>query len=101
MSRLRHVAFVFHDYLFRSQYCFWKRLNIASGRVAFDGGFYYVGFTLVTRLTEGEMNTLAWLVVCLFSFWAGGLMAFLVLGLCNAAAEGERQAEEAAKKARG
>ena len=48
------------------------------------------------------MTTLAWLVICLVSFYAGGAVMLLVLGLCHSAAEGERQADaEAAKRARG
>ena len=40
------------------------------------------------------MTTGLWVIACVVSFYVGGFAAWLVLGLCNAAAEGDRQAEQ-------
>ena len=40
------------------------------------------------------MTTGLWIIVCILSFYAGGAAGWLVLGLCNAAAEAERQNEQ-------
>jgi hypothetical protein len=48
----------------------------------------------------GGMTTGAWIAICVLSFYAGGAVMLGVLALCNAAAEGERQADEIANKNR-
>lgn len=47
---------------------------------------------------EDKMTTGAWIAICIISFYAGGAFAWFILALCRAAAEGERMADEQAKR---
>ena len=50
------------------------------------------------------MITVSYLALCIGSFvvmWIGAIFGWLILGLCNASAEAERQAEQIREAMRG
>ena len=50
---------------------------------------------------EGTMISIFWaFVIGIVALYAGAFLMLVVMGLCNAAAEGDRQAEQAAAKAK-
>lgn len=44
------------------------------------------------------MTTGLWIAICILSFYLGAAFMMFVLSLCRASAEGERQADEIARK---